>query len=86
MYEAIILYVLIYAHSISSGKYSQIEHLGTVADRKRWVRNISRVAFTYYLSARSAMASESQRHSFQRLRTCNSQDILVRVFLTSLHS
>ena len=82
MYEAIILYVLTYAYSISSGKYSQIEHLGTVADRKRWVRSISRVAFTYNLSARSVMASKSQRPSYQRLRTCNSQDIRVRVFLT----
>jgi hypothetical protein len=85
MYEAIISCVLTYAHSISSGKCSQIEHLGTVKDRRCWVRRISRVAFIYNLSAASVMASESQRSSFQRLRTYNSQVIRVRIFLTLLH-
>ena len=37
-----------------------------------WVRGISRVSITCNLSTRSVMASESQRPSFQRLRTCNS--------------
>jgi hypothetical protein len=72
MYETIIIYVLVYARSIFSGKCTQIEHLGTVADRKRWVRSISRVVFAYNLSARSVMASEIQRPSFQRLRTYTS--------------
>lgn len=53
MYEAIILYVLTYEYSVPSGKYSQIEYLGTETDRKRRVPSISRVAFTYNLSARS---------------------------------
>ena len=57
--------VLIYAYSMSSGKWSQIEHLSRAADRKRWFRRISSVVFTYSLSARSAIASECQRPSFQ---------------------